>query len=159
LKGNNIKHVLELKTRQNNWEPWLSLRSSSLEQGQIGIFAERNFAKNTALGFYMGEVVWQSDIEGGSKPSGAFLGTMDVAVAEYDLSYLDKDCKMRHVRPVPLGFSGGIAAPLYMGMHYIQTVYETHANHANAVIIEDGTIKSVKEIQPGAEIFSWYEVQ
>ena len=89
--------MLELKATHDKWKPWVSLRPSTLKSGGIGVFAERQFERNTPLGFYIGECIWQSKITGGSKPSNEYLEAQGVSAMNYDLLYLDSKCKMRAV--------------------------------------------------------------
>ena len=161
------KYVLYLKTKRGQWKPWLSLRPSTLTAGGIGLFAERQFEKNTPLGFYMGETIWRSDIEGGSKPTDDFLRKKGVNTdSPYDLIYLDNHCRMRLVRPLPLGSREESHRYLYMGLHYMNNACQTYADDKkreeaaklnNALLIEDATVKCVKRILPNEEIFTGYD--
>lgn len=130
------------------------------------MFSERIFEKNSPVGFYVGKKVWVSKIEGGCKPSDAYLAKLGVDSTPYDLRYLDKDCRMRIVRAAPLGMPGETAQSLFMGMHYVNNFCETYeqgssrrdyaARYNNVLIIEDGTFKAVKKILKDEEMFTGY---
>ena len=133
-----IKYVLELKTQHDKWKPWVSIHPSTLATGGMGLFAERQFEKNTPLGFYMGEKIWEDDKEGGSKPSNDRMDReIGIEPSKYDLSYLDNNCKMQIIWPYPLEYPvGGNAQCLFMGMHYINNACHTYTNkqiHEQAV--------------------------
>ena len=130
------------------------------------MFSERIFEKNSPVGFYIGKKVWVSKIEGGSKPSDAYLEKLGVDSTPCDLRYLDKDCKMRIARAVPLGMPGETPQSLFMGMHYVNNFCETHKQGSsrrdhgvkfnNLLIIEDGLLKAAKKILQDEEMFTGY---
>lgn len=129
------------------------------------MFSERQFEVNNPLGFFVGEEVWISELVGGTKPSDAFLDRHGVGSTPYDLSYLDKDCKMRVVRPKPLGMPGEELQSLFMGMHYLNNACETYEDRSmrdkavklnNTLIIEDGLVIAIKKILPDQELFTGY---
>ena len=116
-------------------------------------------------GMPAGEAVWKSKITGGSKPTDEYLAKCGVNATAYDLLYLDGQCKMRSVRPVPLEYPGGPLRSLHMGMHYMNNACETYADeksrggaarYNNALLVEDGTVKATKKILPDTEIFTGY---
>ena len=123
-----IKYVLELKTKHDKWKLWVSLHPSTLATGGIGLFAERQFEKNTPLGFYIGEKIWEDDKEGRSKPSDDRMDhKIGIQPTKYDLSYLDNNCKMQIIWPQPVEHPhAGKPQSLYMGMHYINNACHTY---------------------------------
>ena len=159
-----VKYVLYLKT-DDTWKRWISLRPSNLRAGGTGVFAERQFNRNTPIGFYAGDLIWRSEMEGGSKPSDAFFERKGVKQMPYDLSYRDSGAKFRVVRPKPLNYPGEEMLSLYMGMHYLNNACETFADEEeklkaakrnNTMIYDDGHIVTTKKILPNTEIYTGY---
>lgn len=90
------KFLLEIKTHHQRWKPWISLQPSTIKGAGIGVFAERQFDANAAIGFYVGKALWKSKYQGYSKPSDEYFNKeLKFDITPYDLAYNDLDCKYR----------------------------------------------------------------
>jgi hypothetical protein len=77
---------------------------------------------------------------------------------------LNRDCVWNSIKPKPVGQKPGEV--MYLGMHYINNVclcfkagspeYKTAKKYQNCVLVDEGSIKALKKIYPGQELFTAY---
>ena len=146
--GKEKKNMLQLNVGGNLWVDWLYLARSGVKIGDEGLFAARDFLQFYVVGFYSGAVVWETEMQGGGKPSEEELA--DVKMNEYCLPVRDRDCRMLIVDPVSIPDKS-----LRMGIHYVRETNDK--TKSNVMLIEDGSLQCSTDIKCDTELLLFSE--
>jgi hypothetical protein len=157
-------NVRRQKDTQDCWWDWVFIKKSNIAGGNLGLFAGRCFPKGSIVGYYVGPAVWTCDMVGTEEPSEEYLTAQGVPDSAYCICLLNRDCVWNCIEPKPVRQKPGEA--MYLGMHYINNVclcfqagspeYETAKKYQNCVLVDEGSVKALKKICPGAELFTAY---
>jgi hypothetical protein len=175
LRIRNPKGVFEdhLSIRSTSYSP------VACDDMVVGLFAERIFYKGSVVTLYVGQPVWASSIEGGNIPGYDYVRDSIVRdgfgfpPATFIAAMRDLRGRVFVVSPGPQipavvqvpKIGPGAAAqqmgkgstvekgkcdPLLLGAHFMQI--ETTKWPANVVLLEDGSVVALKQIDVGVEI-------
>jgi hypothetical protein len=162
------KLYLQLKI-QKSWRDWIYVKKSPYKGGGLGAFAATCFPRNSIIGYYCGEQVWQSDVVGGPRPSYTELKEAGVCQTSYLLSYRDMTGRYVVVDPPSVSdVMSGLreSVPLHMGFQFVNdacrafspqtTEHEKAKKKQNVVFLEDGSVQATKKIAVGKELLTGY---
>ncbi len=184
LLSEGWKWMLQLKVK-DNWLDWVYIKRSQLAHANLGVFTARDFPRGSIIGFHVGPTVYQSEIEGGARPSDEELDKVLTDDSSNSITLRDMNGCWRTIdapavdqniqdstRPdIPKSDGEAAAvkrdgASLYMGMHYINSAclmyekdtppFEKARKQQNCIISENGFVQTVKKIGKNIELFNGY---
>jgi hypothetical protein len=163
LPSKEWKWFLQIYAAENKkWYDWVYITRSDLAHGGLGLFAARDFPKNSYLGEYVGPALHTFDAWAVT-PCDKDLKRDGHKVTNNSMIIRGgHDGKNRLISPDPVDEAKN--TPLYLGMHYMNDASLTFTGqrkddavkHQNANIFEDGIVATLKRIRPNAEIFFGY---
>lgn len=157
-------NVRREKDKKDCWWDWVCIKKSNIVGGHLGVFAARNFPRGSIIGYYCGPIVWTCAQAGTEEPSHEYLTAQQVPESAYSICILNGKCVWQSVDPKPVREEPG--EPMYLGMHYLNNVclcfergspeYESARKYQNCVLVDEGSVKAIKKIYPGTELFTAY---
>jgi hypothetical protein len=160
----------------DKWVDWIYLAKSEYKEGNVGVFAARQFPAGMPVGFYIGPQVWISTKVGGKEPNQKRLeAELPKKHQEYQVPVRNLEGTMVVYNPEPLERfilrggninPDGERKPLYMGVHYMNdcsngmesdSVMSTKVERdINVVLVEDGCVITKKQINVSEEMYLRY---
>jgi hypothetical protein len=158
--------------KKQSWNPWVSVKKSTIDNAGNGLFAAKEFQKGKTLGFYVGNVVYKYPKKWTAKASEEFLQEQQ-GIPEDDsrtMTLVDKEGFCVMVNPCYGRNREKIAhPPLLMGMHFLndftkiydeetgESSKEKMLKHNNVWVDDQGGIKATRRILVDEELFLSYE--
>ena len=162
--------LLQLKSvggRVEKWHDWLLVKKSNVRGAGLGVFAARDFMKNTRIGCFVGRPVWvesKSQLCGCGRPCGEYLEAVGGKESKHRMLILNNEC-MWQVVEVP-AINEDCEGGLYLGFQYMNNAahlwikgsdeYCKAGKKQNIMAEIDGSIVTVKRIMPGQELYFGY---
>ena len=146
------------------------MKRSNIVGADFGLFALRRFPANSLVGWYSGEVVFDSGDPGGTRLTDEILQRNNVADDPYQLQYRNNKAQWVICQPKP--FKSIEGAHGYMGLHLMnnflllfgsdsRTLKFQHAKRMkgenNVFFDEDGSVWTNTRIEKGTEIMCAYD--
>lgn len=111
-----VRRLLQLKALDNQWHDWLYVKKSDIPNAGNGIFAARDFEKNSIIGYYCGKTVYKSNEMSVNSPD----DISDVPdFSEQQLWIRNNKYYWILIEPTPMDFYS--ENNLYMGFHFLNS--------------------------------------
>jgi hypothetical protein len=131
------------------WIDWLYYSSSTVDSVEVyGLYAAQDFKVNQVIGFYMGRIVWQGDVEGGGKPSIEELAACNVSMNDHCVFVHDKNCRMVII-------DGSDRNQFRMGIQFVRKTNDEAK--VNVTLAEDGSLRCLCNISEFSELLLFEE--
>lgn len=154
------RYMLQLRVTRGGWKDWIYVKKRVDSVSKVGVFAARDFANGTKIGYYTGPIVWSESVARTGKPSDQYLRLQGVPGSP--LSLLMRNHEAKCVVVDPLGVQRGRTTAMYLGMHFVNSACGCLGEGSsessrvkvvgNCIVGEDGCVTTCKKIPPHTEL-------
>ena len=154
LMPDGWRWVLQLKAG-DRWCDWVYIKTSNRLDDQLGLFAARDFAKGSVIGFFIGQPYFRNEDD-------TYLSR--TRENSFPLRVRIMNGSWQTVQLLRAGSFPGI--PLYLGMHYLNSAcqyfkfgskeFEDAKKNQNCYINDDGSVQALRKIAKNVELLAGY---